>query len=126
MVKGKDLKNEIINIQLKGKQYSLNFDLNAMAELEEKYGSLNIAIGELKKKKRLYLKPCRKNGDSFPWSKLLCISQAPESRFFAKKWLAAMGFCAMPQAARRNAREWLCTASTSAETCSGGVYWLMP
>ena len=51
MVKGKDLKNEIINIQLKGKQYSLNFDLNAMAELEEKYGSLNIAIGVLKKKK---------------------------------------------------------------------------
>ncbi len=26
----------------------------------------------------------------------------------------------------RMAREWLCTASTSAATCSGGVNWLMP
>ena len=26
----------------------------------------------------------------------------------------------------RMAREWLCTASTSTATCSGGVNWLMP
>ena len=51
MTKGKDLQNNEIIIELKGKRYSLNFDLNAMAELEDKYGSMNAAIKELKSKK---------------------------------------------------------------------------
>ena len=50
-VTGKDLQPQITTIELKGKKYALNFDLNAMAELEDIFGSLQIAIAELKKKK---------------------------------------------------------------------------
>ena len=50
-VAGKDLQPQITTIELKGKKYALNFDLNAMAELEDIFGSLQIAIAELKKKK---------------------------------------------------------------------------
>lgn len=50
-VTGKDLKTQSTTIELKGKKYDMNFDLNAMAELEDIFGSLQIAIAELKKKK---------------------------------------------------------------------------
>lgn len=50
-VTGKDLQAQSIPIELKGKKYDMNFDLNAMAELEDIFGSLQIAIAELKKKK---------------------------------------------------------------------------
>lgn len=48
---GKDLQVQTTTIELKGKKYEMNFDLNAMAELEDIFGSLQIAIAELKKKK---------------------------------------------------------------------------
>ncbi len=50
-VTGKDLQPQKTTIELKGKKYEMNFDLNAMAELEDIFGSLQIAIAELKKKK---------------------------------------------------------------------------
>lgn len=50
-VTGKDLQVQTTIIELKGKKYEMNFDLNAMAELEDIFGSLQIAIAELKKKK---------------------------------------------------------------------------
>ena len=50
-VTGKDLQVQTTTIELKGKKYEMNFDLNAMAELEDIFGSLQIAIAELKKKK---------------------------------------------------------------------------
>lgn len=50
-VTGKDLQPQVTYIDLKGKRYEMNFDLNAMAELEDIFGSLQIAIAELKKKK---------------------------------------------------------------------------
>ena len=50
-VTGKDLQTQSTTIELKGKKYDMNFDLNAMAELEDIFGSLQIAIAELKKKK---------------------------------------------------------------------------
>lgn len=50
-VSGKDLQPQKTIIELKGKKYEMNFDLNAMAELEDIFGSLRIAILELKKKK---------------------------------------------------------------------------
>lgn len=50
-VTGKDLQVQSTVIELKGKKYDMNFDLNAMAELEDIFGSLQIAIAELKKKK---------------------------------------------------------------------------
>lgn len=50
-VSGKDLQPQKTIIELKGKKYEMNFDLNAMAELEDIFGSLRIAIVELKKKK---------------------------------------------------------------------------
>lgn len=50
-IKGKDLKLKSTTIELKGQKYNLNFDLNAMAELEEKYETIHKAIAELKKKK---------------------------------------------------------------------------
>ncbi len=50
-VTGKDLQAQSTTIELKGKKYDMNFDLNAMAELEDIFGSLQIAIAELKKKK---------------------------------------------------------------------------
>ena len=50
-VTGKDLQMQSTTIELKGKKYKMNFDLNAMAELEEIFGSLQVAIAELQKKK---------------------------------------------------------------------------
>lgn len=50
-VTGKDLQVQTTTIELKGKKYEMNFDLNAMAELEDIFGSLQTAIAELKKKK---------------------------------------------------------------------------
>lgn len=50
-VTGKDLQFQSTIIELKGKKYELNFDLNAMAELEDIFGNLRIAIAELKHKK---------------------------------------------------------------------------
>lgn len=50
-VTGKDLQAQSTTIELKGKKYDMNFDLNAMAELEDIFGSLQVAIAELKKKK---------------------------------------------------------------------------
>ncbi len=50
-VTGKDLKPQVTTIELKGKKYTMNFDLNAMAELEDIFGNLRIAIAELKQKK---------------------------------------------------------------------------
>ena len=50
-VTGKDLQFQSTIIELKGKKYELNFDLNAMAELEDIFGNLRIAIAELKQKK---------------------------------------------------------------------------
>ena len=50
-VTGKDLQPQSTTIELKGRKYEMNFDLNAMAELEDIFGSLQIAIAELKKKK---------------------------------------------------------------------------
>ena len=50
-VKGKDLKITPTIVDLKGTKYELNFDLNAMAELEEKYDTIQNAIKELKMKK---------------------------------------------------------------------------
>ena len=50
-VTGKDLQPKHATMVLKGKQYEMNFDLNAMAELEDIFGSLQVAISELKKKK---------------------------------------------------------------------------
>ena len=50
-VTGKDLKPQVTIIELKGKKYTMNFDLNAMAELEDIFGNLRIAIAELKQKK---------------------------------------------------------------------------
>ena len=50
-VTGKDLQPQRTTIELQGKKYVMNFDLNAMAELEDIFGSLQIAITELKKKK---------------------------------------------------------------------------
>lgn len=50
-VTGKDLQFQTTTIDLKGRKYEMNFDLNAMAELEDIFGSLQIAIAELKKKK---------------------------------------------------------------------------
>jgi hypothetical protein len=64
---------------------------------------------------------------------LLCISQAFKAEYFANKGFKSSFFYAnarnwpSPHARFwRIALEWLCTASTSAVTCSGGVYWLMP
>ena len=48
---GKDLQIQTTTIELKGRKYEMNFDLNAMAELEDIFGTLQIAIAELKKKK---------------------------------------------------------------------------
>lgn len=48
---GKDLQVQTTTIELKGRKYEMNFDLNAMAELEDIFGTLQIAIAELKKKK---------------------------------------------------------------------------
>ena len=50
-VTGKELQMQSTTIELKGRKYEMNFDLNAMAELEDIFGSLQIAIAELKKKK---------------------------------------------------------------------------
>ncbi len=50
-VSGKDLQPQITSIVLKGKKYMMNFDLNAMAELEDIFGSLRIAITQLKQRK---------------------------------------------------------------------------
>ena len=50
-ITGKDLQPQVTTIELKGKKYTMNFDLNAMAELEDIFGSLRIAIAELKQKK---------------------------------------------------------------------------
>lgn len=50
-VSGKDLKTNITTIELNGKKYKMNFDLNAMAELEGIFGNLRVAIAELKQKK---------------------------------------------------------------------------
>lgn len=50
-VTGKDLQPQSTKIELKGRTYEMNFDLNAMAELEDIFGTLQIAIAELKKKK---------------------------------------------------------------------------
>lgn len=50
-VTGKDLQVQTTKIELKGRVYEMNFDLNAMAELEDIFGTLQIAIAELKKKK---------------------------------------------------------------------------
>lgn len=50
-VTGKDLQPQVTTIELKGKKYEMNFDLNAMAELEDIFGNLRIAIAELKQKK---------------------------------------------------------------------------
>jgi len=50
-VTGKDLQPQSTTSELKGRKYEMNFDLNAMAELEDIFGSLQIAIAELKKKK---------------------------------------------------------------------------
>ena len=50
-VTGKDLQPQVTTIELKGRKYVMNFDLNAMAELEDIFGSLRIAIAELKQKK---------------------------------------------------------------------------
>ena len=50
-VTGKDLQFQTTTIELKGRKYEMNFDLNAMAELEDIFGTLQIAIAELKKKK---------------------------------------------------------------------------
>lgn len=50
-VTGKDLQPQRTTIELQGKRYIMNFDLNAMAELEDIFGSLQVAIAELKKKK---------------------------------------------------------------------------
>lgn len=50
-VTGKDLQPQSTKIELKGRIYEMNFDLNAMAELEDIFGTLQIAIAELKKKK---------------------------------------------------------------------------
>lgn len=50
-VTGKDLQVQTTKIELKGRTYEMNFDLNAMAELEDIFGTLQIAIAELKKKK---------------------------------------------------------------------------
>ena len=48
---GKDLQIQTTTIELKGRKYEMNFDLNSMAELEDIFGTLQIAIAELKKKK---------------------------------------------------------------------------
>ena len=48
---GKDLQIQTTTIELKGRKYEMNFDLKAMAELEDIFGTLQIAIAELKKKK---------------------------------------------------------------------------
>ena len=50
-ITGKDLQIQTTTIELKGRKYEMNFDLNAMAELEDIFGTLQIAIAELKKKK---------------------------------------------------------------------------
>lgn len=50
-VTGKDLQFQSTKLELKGKMYELNFDLNAMAELEDIFGNLRVAIDELKQKK---------------------------------------------------------------------------
>lgn len=50
-ISGKDLQPQITTIELKGKKYEMNFDLNAMAELEDIFGNLRVAIAELKQKK---------------------------------------------------------------------------
>lgn len=50
-VTGKDLQVQTTKIELKGRVYEMNFDLNAMAELEDIFGTLQMAIAELKKKK---------------------------------------------------------------------------
>ena len=50
-ITGKDLQVQTTKIELKGRTYEMNFDLNAMAELEDIFGTLQIAIAELKKKK---------------------------------------------------------------------------
>ena len=66
-VTGKDLKVIPTTINLKGKNYELNFDLNAMAELEDKYDTIQNAIVELKKKKlsavRAFVYACLKSSD---------------------------------------------------------------
>jgi hypothetical protein len=56
-----------------------------------------------------------------------------EAHYFAKKPLCKLFFYASslplldPLAYFwRSFLEWLCTVSTKAETCSGGVNWLMP
>ena len=46
-VTGKDLQPQSTKIELKGRTYEMNFDLNAMAELEDIFGTLQIAIAEL-------------------------------------------------------------------------------
>ena len=65
--KGKDLQIKPTKILLQGKEYELTFDLNAMAELEEKYDTIQNAIVELKKKKlsavRAFVYACLKSND---------------------------------------------------------------
>lgn len=65
--KGKDLQIKPTKISLQGKDYELTFDLNAMAELEDKYDTIQNAIVELKKKKlsavRTFVYACLKSND---------------------------------------------------------------
>ena len=66
-ISGKDLQVKPTKITLQGKDYELNFDLNAMAELEDKYDTIQNAIVELKKKKlsavRTFVYACLKSSD---------------------------------------------------------------
>lgn len=65
--KGKDLQINPTKIILQGKEYELTFDLNAMAELEDKYDTIQNAILELKKKKlsavRTFVYACLKSNE---------------------------------------------------------------
>ena len=65
--KGKDLQIKPTKISLQGKDYELTFDLNAMAELEDKYDTIQNAIVELKKKKlsavRTFVYACLKSNE---------------------------------------------------------------
>ena len=63
--RGKALQITPTIVDLKGTNYELNFDLNAMAELEDKYGTIQDAIKELKLKKlsavRVFVYACLKS-----------------------------------------------------------------
>ena len=66
-VTGKDLQVKPTKIVLQGREFELNFDLNAMSELEDKYDTIQNAIVELKKKKlsavRTFVYACLKSSD---------------------------------------------------------------